>query len=202
MLIEGFILGIALSAPIGVIGIWCIQRSINYGFRFGMATGFGAVSADLIFATLAILGFSQFIQPYIENNPWPSLIGAALIIYMGIAILLKARPKTDKNLTEKPSLMKSFMSAFVLILTHPAAIFVFLGIFTGLGIKLDQTSAWQTAGQLLIGLFFGGMSWWLCLSGISYYLGKKMTPSLMIKINWASGIALIGFGCWLAYSAF
>lgn len=167
-----------------------------------MATGFGAVSADLIFATLAILGFSQFIQPYIENNPWPSLIGAALIIYMGIAILLKARPKTDKNLTEKPSLMKSFMSAFVLILTHPAAIFVFLGIFTGLGIKLDQTSAWQTAGQLLIGLFFGGMSWWLCLSGISYYLGKKMTPSLMIKINWASGIALIGFGCWLAYSAF
>lgn len=202
MFIKGFILGVALSAPIGVIGIWCIQRSMNYGLRFGLATGLGAVIADLVYAVLAVFGFSQLIQPYIQDNPWPGLIGAALVIYMGVSTLLKNKLKTKKELREKPSLTKSFMSSFVLILTHPAAILVFIGIFTGLGFEFDGNTNLEEISQLLIGLFLGGMSWWLFLSGLSAYLGKKMTPSLMQKFNWASGFSVIGFGLWLAYSAF
>lgn len=201
MFIKGFILGVALSAPIGVIGIWCIQRSMYYGMRFGLATGFGAVMADLIFAILAVLGFSQFIQPYIQDNPWPGLIGAALIMYMGVKTLLKANPNNQIKVNENPSLVKSFLSSFVLILTHPAAIFVFLGIFTGLGFEFDGNTDLKIIAQLLIGLFLGGMSWWLFLAGLSAYLGKKMTPNLMQKFNWASGFLVTGFGLWLAYSA-
>ncbi len=201
MLIKGFILGLALSAPIGVIGLWCIQRSINYGFRYGLATGFGAVIADMLFAVLAVIGFSQLIEPLIKDNPWPALLGAAFVIYMGIQTLLKANPDKSVTLSQNPSLIKSFMSSFVLIMTHPAAILIFLGIFTGLGIELDQNTPWFTAGQLLLGMLFGGLSWWLFLSGLAAYLGKKMTPAIMYKFNIVSGIMVICFGLWLAINS-
>lgn len=198
MFIKGYLLGLALSAPIGVIGLWCIERSINYGFRYGLMTGLGAVIADLFFAILAVVGFSQWIEPFIRDNPWPGLLGAGFIIFMGLQTLRKAKPENSVQLSQNPSLTRSFLSSFVLIMTHPAAILVFLAVFTGLQIDLEQQTPWLTIASLLIGLLLGGISWWLFLSGISTYLGRKMTPSLMLKFNWVSGVIVIGFGLWLA----
>ncbi|NVJ65791.1 MAG: LysE family transporter [Gammaproteobacteria bacterium] len=201
MLLKGFLLGLAISAPIGVIGLWCIERSINYGFRYGFATGFGAVVADMLFAVLAAIGFSQIIEPLIKDNPWPAMIGAAFIIYMGIQTLRKASPNNAIQLSQNPSITKSFLSSFVLIMTHPAAILIFLGVFTGLGIELNEQTPWLTVGQLLIGMLLGGVSWWLFLSGLASYLGKKMTPTLMRKFNIVSGSMVMLFGLWLGVSA-
>ncbi len=202
MLFKGFLLGLALSAPIGVIGIWCIQRSIQYGFRYGLTTGLGATLADLCFAMLAAIGFTKIIEPWLQDNPWPTIIGATLIIYMGVQTLLNAKPNSAVSSNKAPTLLKSFLSPFLLIMTHPAAIFIFLGVFNAVGIGLDDSTAWLSIGQLLLGIFVGALCWWSFLSGLSVFLGKKMTPKILTRFNYISGVIVIVLGLLLAISIF
>ena len=48
LIIKGLILGFSVAAPIGPIGILCINRCLRNGFWSGLSTGMGAASADVI----------------------------------------------------------------------------------------------------------------------------------------------------------
>ena len=39
LLIKGFIVGVVVSAPLGPVGVLCIQRTLNKGRWFGFVTG-------------------------------------------------------------------------------------------------------------------------------------------------------------------
>ena len=48
-LYEGLILGFSIAAPVGPIGVLCINRTINKNFVSGFVSGLGAATADLIY---------------------------------------------------------------------------------------------------------------------------------------------------------
>lgn len=66
-IIRGLAIGILVSAPMGPIGILCIQRTLNKGRWSGFVTGLGAALSDLIYALLTGLGMSIVID-FIEAN--------------------------------------------------------------------------------------------------------------------------------------
>lgn len=51
-------IGFSIAAPVGPIGVLCIQRSLRDGFKIGLMTGFGAALADGIYGLIAGLGIS------------------------------------------------------------------------------------------------------------------------------------------------
>ena len=46
ILAQSIVLGFSIAAPVGPIGVLCIRRSLQKGFRSGLASGLGAASAD------------------------------------------------------------------------------------------------------------------------------------------------------------
>ncbi|HRR58994.1 MAG TPA: LysE family transporter, partial [Paludibacteraceae bacterium] len=50
--LTGIIIGLFISVPIGPLGILCIQRTLNRGRAYGIVTGLGATTSDLIYAVL------------------------------------------------------------------------------------------------------------------------------------------------------
>ena len=55
-LYKGLVLGFSVAAPVGPIGILCINRTINKNFAAGLVTGLVAATADLIYVLIAGLG--------------------------------------------------------------------------------------------------------------------------------------------------
>ena len=55
---KGILIGIIASAPMGPVGILCIQRTLNKGRWFGFITGVGAAVSDFIYALIVGLGMS------------------------------------------------------------------------------------------------------------------------------------------------
>lgn len=53
---KGIIIGVLVSAPMGPIGMLCIQRTLNKGRWHGFVTGLGAALSDVIYAALTCLG--------------------------------------------------------------------------------------------------------------------------------------------------
>ena len=61
-IIRGFAIGVLVSAPMGPIGVLCIQRTLNKGRWSGFVTGVGAAVSDLCYALLTGLGMSIVID--------------------------------------------------------------------------------------------------------------------------------------------
>ncbi len=64
---SGLIIGVLISAPMGPIGMLCIQRTLNKGRWPAFFTGVGAALSDLIYCLLTGLGLS-FVTDFIETN--------------------------------------------------------------------------------------------------------------------------------------
>ena len=50
LVFKGMLIGMIASAPMGPVGILCVQRTLNKGRSFGFATGLGAAASDIIYA--------------------------------------------------------------------------------------------------------------------------------------------------------
>ena len=64
---KGMMIGMIASAPMGPVGILCVQRTLNKGRWYGMATGVGAAVSDILYAGFAGFGMS-FVMDLINND--------------------------------------------------------------------------------------------------------------------------------------
>ena len=46
---RGLVVGFAIAAPVGAIGLLCIRRTLAHGRLVGFVSGLGAASADAIY---------------------------------------------------------------------------------------------------------------------------------------------------------
>lgn len=58
LFIKSVAMGFSIAAPVGPIGMLCIQRTLSRGFRSGFATGIGAACADMVYGLLGALGIA------------------------------------------------------------------------------------------------------------------------------------------------
>jgi len=58
LFLKGLIIGFAIAAPVGPIGILCIHRSLHDGFKIGLMTGLGAALADGVYGLIAGFGLA------------------------------------------------------------------------------------------------------------------------------------------------
>ena len=67
---KGILIGIVASAPMGPVGVLCIQRTLNKGRWYGFVTGIGATISDFIYALITGFGMSfvmNLINVYLSN---------------------------------------------------------------------------------------------------------------------------------------
>ena len=64
---KGLLIGMIASAPMGPVGILCVQRTLKKGRWYGFVTGVGASISDIIYA--AITGFGMaFVMDFVNND--------------------------------------------------------------------------------------------------------------------------------------
>ena len=66
IIVKGLIIGIVASAPMGPVGVLCVQRTLNKGRAYGLVTGAGAAFSDILYALLTGYGLS-FLYDIIHN---------------------------------------------------------------------------------------------------------------------------------------
>ncbi|WP_137790266.1 LysE family transporter [Bacillus sp. E(2018)] len=192
LFIKGLILGISIAAPVGPIGVFCIQRTLTQGRVVGIVSGLGAACADLLYGLIAGLGLTMVSQFIISQQSWIQLIGGVFLFYLGLKILTsKAIP--INGTPQKSSLSSAFFTTFLQTLTNPMTILSFAAIFTGLGIVKPHTIATSSI-TLIVGIFCGSAAWWIFLTFTVSMMSRRMNQQHMIMINVISGIIICLFG--------
>ena len=188
LLIKGFIAGLAISASVGPVNVFCISRAIAKGRRAGLIAGLGAVCADTIYGAIAGFSISYIIHFVVREEFWIRLVGGLLLIAIGIAYLFR-QPETLQ--TGGDSATSNFAGAFALNLTNPTTVLSFLAVLAAL--HITGYRGWLPL-YLVAGIFTGGMFWWIFLALVSSHFRERFNQAAMRKMNRIAGIANGAFG--------
>ncbi len=194
--LKGLLIGFAIAAPVGPIGLLCIQRTLARGRWSGVLSGLGAASADAVYGCIAGFGLASLAGLLLAWQMELRLVGGLFLLYLGWRTWLT--PPAAEQARVRPAragLLGDYLSTLALTLTNPVTILAFLGIFAGLGLA-GGAGDFVAAGALVLGVFAGSLLWWLLLAGGVGLLRGRFSPSILRWINLGSGLVIAGFGIW------
>lgn len=192
LFIKGLIIGFSIAAPVGPIGILCIQRTLSDGNVQGLVTGLGAATADAIYGFIAAFGLTLISDFLVDQSFWFRLFGGLFLCYLGIRAFSR-EPSSQSISLANSTALSAYGTTFFLTLTNPMTILFFAGIFAGLGV-VSESAHYASAGLMVIGVFMGSAAWWLILSGITGIFRHKISEGKLALVNKSSGVIILAFG--------
>ena len=122
LILKGLLIGVIASAPMGPVGVLCIQRTLNKGRWYGFVTGLGAAASDIIYALITGLGMS-FVMDLITNPTnkfWLQISGSVLLLVFGI-YCWRSNPTSNMHRSgkQKGTLWHNGVTAFLVTFSNP-----------------------------------------------------------------------------------
>ncbi len=191
-LLRGLLLGFAIAAPVGPIGILCIRRTLAQGRAVGFVSGLGAATADVLYGCIAAFGLTALSGLLVRQQGWLRLAGGLFLCYLGVKTLL-TRPADRPAAAEGRGFAGAYLSTLALTLTNPMTIFAFMAVFAGLGVG-QTIHGYAAAALVVLGVFLGSAAWWFLLSGGVSLLRSKFGTGALLWVNRAAGVIIAGFG--------
>lgn len=208
VVLKGILIGIVASAPMGPVGVLCVQRTLNKGRAYGLVTGAGAAFSDLLYALVTGYGLS-FLYDIIHNESalyWMQLLGATIMFIFGVHTFRTNPMKNTRNVSRnKSNLLHNGITGFFITLSNPLILLLFMALFTPFNFMLPDMPLFnQCVGYLSI--FGGAMLWWLFIT----YVVNKLRVRFDVRGIWIInrvigvivmvcslvGIVLIATGTW------
>lgn len=181
LIIKGLLIGIVASAPMGPVGVLCIQRTLNKGRWFGFVTGIGAAFSDIIYALITGFGMS-FVVDFIEDKDnmfYLQLIGSIMLFLFGLYTFRSNPTKSIRPTSpKKGTLVHNMVTGFFVTFSNPLIIFLFVALFARFTFVVPDHLFQQSIGYLSIAL--GALLWWFVLT----YFIDKVRSKFNVKGIW------------------
>ncbi len=194
MLLRGIVIGVVVSAPMGPVGIFCIQRTLDKGRMSGFYTGVGAAISDLIYCLLTGFGLS-FIEEFINRHRSPiQLLGSIVLIFFGIWLI---RKKPDGSIAadpdhDAPSREGDILKGFALTFSNPLILFLIIGLFAQFNFVIEGIKFYHYVLGF-IGIIAGALGWWWLVTHFVDKLRGHFNQRTMKLINMVIGIIILIF---------
>jgi threonine/homoserine/homoserine lactone efflux protein len=167
-LIQGILIGILISIPLGPVGLIVMKRTAEFGLRAGILSGLAIVLIDSIAAVVILTSLHNSI-PFLHQLPiWVHIIGGTIIFFYGLRTAL-----TNPTLSIEVKLPwhKHFFTAAAIALTNPSTYFSF-GIIALLLSRFMEKSIFDRI-EVAVGFFVGAFLWWCVLAFVAFSQRKR-----------------------------
>ena len=178
------IIGVVVSAPMGPVGILCVQRTLNKDRWCGFVTGLGAALSDIIYALMTGFGMS-FIMDTIESPTvafWIKVVGSVLLFLFGL-FTFKSNPieRVKPVSHNKGTRFQNFISGFLVTISNPLIIFLFIAMYGQMTFILPDSPLLQIIGYLFV--IVGAVGWWFLLTWLIDKVRNKFNVRGIWLIN-------------------
>lgn len=186
------VIGVVVAAPVGAMGVLCIQRVLAHGWGAGLATGAGIATADGLYAALAAFGVSAVSRWMVDAQAPLRIVGGLLLLWLAWRAVRTPPVHEAAAAVDSPRRSALYASAVGLTLTNPVTIVAFAAIFASAGLV-----AQPGAGSALVatlGVALGSLAWWIALSTGVWAVRRMVSDRAMVWVNRVSGAILGAFG--------
>lgn len=192
LVFKGIMIGIIASAPMGPVGVLCVQRTLNKGRWYGFVTGIGASVSDILYAMITGFGMS-FVMDFVNNEQTKFLLqltGSIILLIFGI-ISYRANPTKNMHMSskQKGTLWHNGFTAFLVTFSNPLIVFLFMGCFAQFAFVVPNHPVEMCMGYLSI--VFGALLWWYGLTWLIDKIRTKFDNNGIRLINQIIGAVVI-----------
>ena len=197
---QAFLLGVAaayaIAIPVGPIAVLILRTGVRRGLRVAAAAGAGAATADLVFATIAMLfgaAASVFIAPIL---PAARIVAAGALVVIAVRGLLAAPQPIERESSETRAGNTYLLFLGLTMLNPPTVIY-----FASLAIALPEVSAdLGSRAAFVIGAFLASLSWQELLAVGGAMLHGRLTPRLQRTTAVVSSVIILALAARIAFA--
>jgi threonine/homoserine/homoserine lactone efflux protein len=196
---QAFLLGVAagyaIAIPFGPIAILIVRTGVRQGLRAAAAAGAGTATADLVFATIAMLfgaAASAFLAPIL---PAARLVAGAALAIIAVRGLLTVPSQIDRESGTARAGNTYVLFLGLTMLNPPTVIY-----FVSLAIALPEVSAdFPSRAAFVVGAFLSSLSWQEFLAVVGAMLHGRLTPRLQRITAVVSSIIILALAARVAF---
>ena len=196
---QAFLLGVAaayaIAIPVGPIAVLILRTGVRRGLRAAAAAGAGAATADLVFATIAMLfgaAASGFLAPILPAARIVAAVALAAIAARG----LLAAPEPLERETGGARTGNTFLLFLGLTMLNPPTVIYFVS----LAIALPEVSAdLASRAAFVVGAFLASLSWQEVLALAGAMLHGRLTPRLQRTTAVVSSVIILALAARVAF---
>jgi threonine/homoserine/homoserine lactone efflux protein len=188
--LEAFVIGIlagyAIAIPVGPIAVLILRTGMREGLRAAMAAGAGAATADLVYASVAMLAGPALVALITPVLLPARLLAAAMLLVLALRQL---RSVDFGAQTREPAPAgRTYATVLALTLLNPATVIYFATLAVGLPNIASDLAA---RALFVVGTALASLSWQWLLAGSGSALHGRVPPRLGLVTGIASS-AIIG----------
>jgi threonine/homoserine/homoserine lactone efflux protein len=196
---QAFLLGVAagyaIAIPFGPIAVLIVRTGVRQGLRAAAAAGAGTATADLVFATIAMLfgaAASALIAPIL---PAARLVAGAALAVIAVRGLLAAPQPVERESGSIRTGNTYLMFLGLTMLNPPTVIY-----FVSLAIALPEVSAeFASRAAFVVGAFLSSLSWQWVLALAGAMLHGRLTPRLQRTTAIVSSLIILALAARVAF---
>ena len=189
---KGMLIGLIASAPMGPVGVLCVQRTLNKDRWYGFITGIGAALSDMIYAAITGYGMS-YVMDVLSNQQtrmYLQIVGSIMLLTFGV-YTYKSDPtkKIHRSGNGKGTLFHNGMTAFLVTFSNPLIIFLFVACFAQFAFVMPDHPF-----EMLVGfasIVFGALLWWFGLTWLIDKIRGKFDDNGIRLINQVIGSIVV-----------
>ncbi len=194
-------LGFLLAAEFGQVSVEVFRRALSNGFKEGFLTVLGAVTGDLLYLILTMLGvIIIFNDPSFLRILW--ILGAMALFYIGTSGVQDYIEKAEIRSDTERRKMHPYLIGFILAFVHPLNLIWWATILSPIILKNMLETSWQIAFLNALGIHVGVLLWLVPFSFVVSISRTRLRKHHLRSVSLASSIMLMVFALWFGWHAF
>lgn len=214
-LAQGFMLGLAYVAPIGMQNLYVINTAISKDRIRAYQVAFITSFFDITLALACFFGMGMLMEKSQVLKGLILLVGSMIVIYIGIQ-LIRSKPEitededekdlldseegksseTAEEISTKKFLSKTILACFTVTWINPQALIDGSLLLGGFRASLPV----EASNMFILGVALASISWFTGITTIVSIFKNNINTKVIRWINMICGGVIIYYGFKLAYS--
>ena len=197
ILLQGFLVGLAYVAPIGMQNAYVINSAAKFTKAKSIQVALITIFFDISLALACFFGVGLLLMQFEFLKQIVMGIGSVAVCYIGYTLLKsKSEGVAESNL--QTSLLATVVMCFTVTWFNPQAIIDGTMLVGGFKASMSpQEGYWFISGVALASL-----TWFMSLALLVNRFRHFMTAKVLTNINRLCGVVIIYFGIRIAYQLF
>lgn len=192
---QGFILGLAYLAPIGMQNLYVINSAISLSRIRAYQVALITIFFDITLALASFYGVGALIEKSIILRGIILFLGSIAVIYIGIS-LMRSKPQVIEAVDVSIPLLKIISVCFAVTWLNPQAL-IDGSLLIG-GIRASLPAEFSTL--FISGVCLASFIWFMGLATVVSIFRNMFNVKVLRSINIVCGLVIIYYGFKLGYS--
>lgn len=193
--LQGFMLGIAYVAPIGMQNIYVINSALRSSRLRAYTVALITVFFDITLAIACFFGMGALMEKSQYIKLGILLFGGLAVVYIGIQ-LIKSIPSIDKEVDVAKPISQVIMACMLVTWANPQALIDGSLLLGGFKAALSP----EASRLFIMGVCSASITWFFSITTLVSIFKNSFNDKVIKTINTLCGAVLIYYGLKLLYT--